>query len=714
MRAVVKRELYSLYTTPQGYVFTGAFVLVMNIFFYFSNIVERHSDLGAAFTFMLTVLMFTVPVLTMRMFSEEYRRGTDRLIFTAPVKLSDIALGKFFACLAAFAVSLSVTLIWAEILALFGALNLKEYLGHMTAIITFAAVYISIGLLVSALTESQTVSMLSTLGAFAALLLLDIGASMLPDSAPARFMNSFSLFRRYDTFSRGVFSVADLLFAASCCVFFLFLTTAALRRRRSGFKGVKWLAAALPALAAVIAANLLCGALESTLYLKYDMTRARLFALSAQTELLLRELPEEVTITVLCRPEELSGIVYDESTYTAYQLSDVREYLNKYAASANPNLTFQYVDPYLNPAWARSRDIEDRVGLYSIVVESGRRCIVLSVRDLFETQTVYDYDGSPVYDAVVGLNAERVLTSALLNVITEVLPAAAVVTGHGEYELEYFNEILSRNNFNVERINLGADEISANTSLLVIASPMYDFTERELTALDRYLSGGGNAVFALDPAQPPLPAFDLYIGEWGARFERAYVCDADFNYGSPDLLLPAIELNRFTETLNPRGRYPLIAGAGVITTLWNSDGNRAITPILSTYDTSYAKRLDTGEYVTDLTESEGDLEGPFIIGAVSGRASYDGGENIIAFLPLSMLADEALALSNFLNRQFLTHLLSQTRQELIIDIPPRDITTVPLALNSREASALLILLIFAIPIGVFGGGVFTWYRRRKL
>lgn len=717
MKAIFKRELRSLYSTPQGYVFSGAFVLVMNIFYYFVNIVGLDSDLGATFTFMLTVMIFTVPVLTMRGFSEEYRRGTDRLLFTAPIKLSSIVMGKFWGMLAAFGATLLVmTLLYAEIIILFGALNLQEYVGYMIAILTFAAVYISIGLLISALTSSQMVSMIATLGAFAVLLLLDIASSSLPDSTATRFLSSFSIFKRYDAFSHGIFSIADLVFVASCCVFFLFITTMVLHRRRHGMKGQRLRLAALaaPALAVLILANLLIGALGSRFYLKYDMTRDKIFALSEQTTDILADLPEQVTITVLSNPEEMTHPIQDTETGILYQLSDVSECLEKYAALSNDNLKLQYIDPDINPGWVRERDLTEQAGYFSIVVESNRRTRLISIRDLFETQTWYDEEGNPVDEFVVGLGAEQVITSTILNVLTEVLPKAVILTGHNEYPAEYLSALLTNCNYSVETVNITSQEIPADTELLVLAAPIYDFDERELNELDKYLSGGGNAIIAFDIAMPELPALELYLAEWGVRFEHAVVCDADVNYGNEYSLLPVIELNTFTETLNSNGRFLLAVGARPLTMLWGTDGNRVVTPIFSTYDTAYSKAFSSDEVITNLEKAEGDQNGPFKLGAISEQVRADGTGNMIAFLPLTVIADDALAMPNFLNYSLLINLLSQAQSDLTLDIPPRDMTPVPLAINSQEAAVLSIIILFAIPLLPLIAGVGVWLVRRKL
>ncbi|MCL1819882.1 MAG: Gldg family protein [Oscillospiraceae bacterium] len=717
MRAVYKREIYSLFVTPHGYIYGGVFALVMNLFFNFANIGGKESDLDGMFTFALTVLMFTVPVLTMRGFSEEYRRGTDRLLFTAPVKPGSIVAGKFWAVMTVLGGTfLLITFVYAEIIILFGALNFSEYIGNMIAILTFAAVYVAMGLFISALTRSQTVSIFVTLGAFVVLLLLDVAADIMPSSLIKSILSSLSIFRRFDSFSRGLFSIADIVFVASVCVVFLVLTAVALHRRRHGFKGRRLQLAAvmLPALAVLVAVNLFVGEMSSRLYLKYDMTRSKIFALTSHTTSMLSDLPEIVTMTLLTNPESMSGSVVDEETGAWYHLADVREFLEKYRAASNGNLKLQYIDPDINPNWIRERDLTDKAGYYSIIVESDRRTRVVSLWELFETQTILDFDGEPLAGNLMGLRAEQALTSAVLNVITEVLPKAAILTGHGEYPAEYLAWIMTLCNYDVETVNITSGEIPDGTELLVLAIPMYDFTEQDLTKLDKYLSGGGNAIIAFDPVMPELPALELYLTEWGARFEHAYVLDADMNYGNNQFILPVIDTQFFDGLSGGGGRYLLAVGARPLTPLWETDGSRVITPFIWTYDTAYAKIIDIETPITSLDEAEGDLSGSFVLGAVCEQLRANGASNMVVFLPCSVIADAALSYPNFLNYQLAVSLLSMARPEVSLDIPPRDITYVPLAINSREAFLLSFVLLAVIPLIPAAAGIGTWFRRRKL
>lgn len=235
MSAIFKRDFRSYFTSPVGYVYIGAFILVMNVYFYVINVLYSSPYLSGAFSFMMLVMMFTTPVLTMRTFSEELRQKTDQLLLTSPVKLTSIVMGKFFAAFAVFCTVLALTLVWVLIISIFGQPNAAEVIGNYVGILAVSAVYISIGLFISSLTENQIVSALGSLGVFILLYLIDVTLQFFDHALPAWIASGLgflSIFGRYSAISIGVFSIADIVFFISFAAVFLFLTVRVLEKKR--------------------------------------------------------------------------------------------------------------------------------------------------------------------------------------------------------------------------------------------------------------------------------------------------------------------------------------------------------------------------------------------------------------------------------------------------------------------------------------------------
>jgi ABC-2 type transport system permease protein len=232
MSAIFKRDFKAYFTSPLGYVFIALFILVLNIYFFVTCVYAGSNQLTSVFNFIIYMLIFTIPILTMRTFSEDYKMKTDQLLLTSPVKASGIVLGKFLSALAVFTVAMIFTLIYVIVIAAFGTANIGVAVGNYIAIYAVAATYISIGIFISSLTENQLVSCIATLAVFLGLYLLDYTYDILNVTWLKNVIYWVSLFRRYNTFYIGVFSVADFFYYVSIAAVFLFLTVRVLEKKR--------------------------------------------------------------------------------------------------------------------------------------------------------------------------------------------------------------------------------------------------------------------------------------------------------------------------------------------------------------------------------------------------------------------------------------------------------------------------------------------------
>ncbi len=232
MAAVYKRDLRAYFTSPLGYVFIAAFLIVMNAVFFVTNMLTGRNSISSVYTVTLYILIIIVPVLTMRTFSEDYKQKTDQLLLTAPVKASGIVLGKFFAAYTVYFVALLFTIIYVIIVSAVGDVNMPSIIGNYIALLGVATVYISIGIFISSLTENQLVACIATLGIFIALFILDYAYGLVNVDWIKTVLYWLSIFRRYNTFFLGVFSVADFFYYISISAVFVFLTVRVLEKKR--------------------------------------------------------------------------------------------------------------------------------------------------------------------------------------------------------------------------------------------------------------------------------------------------------------------------------------------------------------------------------------------------------------------------------------------------------------------------------------------------
>lgn len=232
MLAILKREFTGYFKAPIGYVFLAASFLFSGIFFWSFSLSMGSADISSVFLGMFYVYMVFVPLLTMRLLADDARQKTDQLLLTAPVSLFGLVFGKFLSAYLVFLLGDVIMLIYGVVMSFFATVNWALILGNFVALALIGAVFVSVGLFVSGLTESQMIAAIGTFGANLLLVLINTIASVIPVKAISEIVLSLSIFDRYYEFTTGIFSLGNLLFLLSVTVIFLFLTVRVLEKRR--------------------------------------------------------------------------------------------------------------------------------------------------------------------------------------------------------------------------------------------------------------------------------------------------------------------------------------------------------------------------------------------------------------------------------------------------------------------------------------------------
>jgi len=285
MFAIFKREFKTYFLTPVGYLFMGLFLLLTGVFYFFDNLLYLRSQYVGFLGSVLLIFLFAIPLLTMRLFSEEKRQKTDQLLLTSPVSIAGIVCGKFFAAVAVYCATLLITVSYAVVIAVYGDLQTWETLGSYIGFLFLGACYISVGIFVSAITENQLTAALVTFFSLMFIWLVDPISQMIPSDTKTgiisaavllaalllflyfntrnwvivlgvlilggltiggfylfkqsvffgfiqKFLGWFSLNRRYQSFTMGLLKFDALLYYASFSGLFLFLTVRLIEKRR--------------------------------------------------------------------------------------------------------------------------------------------------------------------------------------------------------------------------------------------------------------------------------------------------------------------------------------------------------------------------------------------------------------------------------------------------------------------------------------------------
>jgi ABC-2 type transport system permease protein len=285
MIAVFKREIKAYFSSPAGYVFMGFFLLISGFFFALSNLFQASPNYTGVLGSITFIFLIVVPILTMRLMSEESRQRTDQLLLTSPLSIAGMVLGKYFAAVGVFLITLLITCLYPIILSFFGTIAVWEIVGGYIGFFLLGSAFISIGLFISSLTDNQVIAAVVTFSAllltwiidwviqglptdrtsgmvfacilvagatllvyfttrniFVSVVTVVIGAGIVTalyfidpflfDGLIVRVIEWFSLLKRYDKFTMGILSVSPIVYYITFSSAFLFLTVRMIEKRR--------------------------------------------------------------------------------------------------------------------------------------------------------------------------------------------------------------------------------------------------------------------------------------------------------------------------------------------------------------------------------------------------------------------------------------------------------------------------------------------------
>lgn len=234
MSAVFKREFKAFFSSPIGYIVLAMLFCFSGYYFFLYNLTLGQKDLSGVFGGVFTIVMLLVlPVLTMRLFSDDKRQRTDQALLTAPVKLTGIVLGKFFAAMLVFAIGLCITLVYGIVIAFVVTPDWLTILGNFLGLLLLGGMVIAAGIFFSSLTESQFIAAICTFAFSFVLIMLDSLSSLFSSNEiVVAVVNFLSVTQRYNDFTLGAINYDNILFFLSMQALFLFLTVRVLDHKR--------------------------------------------------------------------------------------------------------------------------------------------------------------------------------------------------------------------------------------------------------------------------------------------------------------------------------------------------------------------------------------------------------------------------------------------------------------------------------------------------
>lgn len=699
MKAVLKRELKAYFTSVIGWIFLAAFFFVFNLYFVANNLIYGTPYLSYSLSNVAFVLVIIIPILAMRSMAEDRRTKTDQLLYTAPVSIPKVIIGKFLALVAIFSIVVGAICLCPLLLSRFGNVPMAESYAAIFGIWLYGCLSIAICVFVSALTESQVIAaVLSFALLFIGFMMQQItGLISSSDNVVTKVLNALCTQTHLTNFCNGILDVTGIVYYVSGTVLFLFLTCQLVQKHRWSVsakkirRGVFNSSFVVIGLAIVVAVNVFANELPEKAK-SVDLTSQNLYTLTDESVNLVKNLKQDVTLYVLSSEKSADDTV-------ARTLSNYED--------VSSHIKVEYIDPAVSPNfYASYTDTAPSDG--SIIVVCGNTSKVVSSSDLYQ----YDIDYSTYTQTKSAYDGEGQLTSAISYVTSEDLPKVYTITGHGETALDdTFKSALEKMNISVEDLTLLQEEaIPEDAAAVIINGPTSDFSADDATKISTYLAGGGKLIVttAYNKTED-TPNFDGILSAYDIQVTNGLVMDSDSShyYQYPFYLLPDVVSATQTSKVS---NYVFMPYAQALTNAGVHTDTITWTDLLTTSDNAYVK-TDISN-ITTFEKKSGDQSGKFTLAANVTDSKSGADITVVAsVLAFSNDADSIVSGQNLALFKGITSTFASSDSAVSIDAKPYTYTT--LSVNQSVAIMSETLLVMVLPVALIVIGIVIWYRRRR-
>ena len=232
MVAILKRELSSYFNSAVAYVVMAVYFLFSGLFFSMICIENDTSSLSYVFGNMFIIILFIIPIITMKSFSEEKRQRTDQALLTSPTSLFEIVMGKFLGALILFAICSLIFVVYALVISFFTSPDWAVVLCTVLGLLLLGSALIAIDIFISVLTESMIISAVAGMGVGLLIYMLSNLSSNITVDWIATIVKKIDFLTYYPNFTYGMLNLTDIIFFLSVTGLFLFFTARVLEKRR--------------------------------------------------------------------------------------------------------------------------------------------------------------------------------------------------------------------------------------------------------------------------------------------------------------------------------------------------------------------------------------------------------------------------------------------------------------------------------------------------
>lgn len=724
MSAIFKREFKAFFQTVIGWIFIAANLFVLGVYFTVYNMMQAYPYIAYTLSGVMFLFIICMPVLSMRILAEERKAKTDQLLFTSPISIGKIVIGKYLAMVCVFAVTVVVACVYPIVMSFFGTIAMGEAYTAILAYFLYGLACLAIGMFISSVTESQVIAAVISFAILFIGYMMSGLESLISSSGNlfTKFLSWFDLRTPCTDMMSGVFDVTSVVYYITVIALFIFLTCQSIQKRRwsmtkiNAKTGAFSSAFVLIAIIVCVVVNLAVSALPEGIT-SLDVTSQKLYSLTDDTEEMLADLDQDITIYVLV----------DEAS----EDSTVAKTLDRYAA-ASDHITIEYKDQTTYPTFYSSYTSTAPTD-NSLIVVCGDRSKVIDYDNLYETEYSMDSTTYQYTSTTTGYDAEGQITSAISYVTSDSTASVYVLEGQDEPDLgSDFTDVIEKKNLSVETINLlQYDAVPDDCQCLIINAPQSDFSDEDTAKIINYLQNGGDALIIAGYAEADMPNFESILSVYGIGTTGGIVCEtqsSNYTQQTPYYLVESPETTDLTSGVT--GEYLFLPYATGLTVSDDTDTLTTQT-LVSSSDSSVVKTNPNG--MTSYSYEDGDIEGPVVLGAwatltVDGSASGDATASADASGDADdTLTSEVVVMSSYYflddtanetvsgnNLTLFQSVMDELVQEATgVSIPVKSYEVEYLTITTMSTIIISVMAAVVIPVVLIIVGIVIWVRRRK-
>ncbi|MBW1655145.1 Gldg family protein [Flavobacterium quisquiliarum] len=746
---IAKTELNTMFYSPVAWVVLVIFSIQSSWKFF--NTIERFekaqkigqsmdnlsqiifSGFSGLYTEMQNYLYLYVPLLTMGLVSREINSGSIKLLLSSPIRIKDIVLGKYLA-IAAYCL-LFIAILGLQVgIAYFSIenLDLKFAISGLIGLYLLVCTYAAIGLFMSCLTSYQVVAAISTLVVLAG---LNFIGKLWQDVEIVKDITYFlSIAGRANEMLEGLIISKDVLYFVLVSSLFIVLSIYKLQTGRDAQTASKRVLKYTLLIATVLSLGYITSRAPLTFY--HDMTRNKDNTLTKSSLDVVDKIEGPVKITTyvnlldinyyMAMPYSQNSDIASFAKYTRFLPQIEMEYIYYYDTSTNEALYAQ--NPGLNDKQLAEKMVESQnmklKKLYSPA--EIKKIIDLGPEQNRVVRTV-EYNGKKtflrMFDDLFKVPFEKEISASLKRLVSN--PVKIVfATGNMERSIEKngdknyktgFNEITFRNSlinqgFDVISVDINAQNIPSETTILIIADPKTQLSQGAVDRITKYIDEGKNLMLLAEPETNS--ALAAVTDKLGIGFtKQTLVQESETN--SPDFLVTELQKNadstviKLSKINNP---IPFLGSSGITTT---KDAGFKVTPLLKTNkQPAWESQAGITSISEDLKKQPSSKEIPLV--AALTRNINGKTQKIIVAGDADFMGNAELSRGGSGTFQFVTDIFSWfSNYQFPIDTTRPQKTDKKITITSNQVFIDKILFIGIFPLLIILGGAFILIRRNR-